>query len=161
MASVKWLTRITAVAEPFTGYQQASAYRMRASAEDRGTPVDRIAVRSLLRPPGVPDFFTRRRHVDSGEIELEGRAWSGSGPVTRVEVSDDDGGSWWDAEVAAATAPHAWHRFTARWDARPGEHVLCCRATDATGAVQPSAGTWNVGGYANNAVHRVPVTVGS
>jgi Mo-co oxidoreductase dimerisation domain len=37
--------------------------------------------------------------------------------------------------------------------------VLCCRATDATGASQPDGPTWNVGGYANNAVQRVPVLV--
>jgi sulfane dehydrogenase subunit SoxC len=33
------------------------------------------------------------------------------------------------------------------------------RATDATGRRQPDAPPWNVGGYANNAVQRVPVTV--
>jgi hypothetical protein len=41
-----------------------------------------------------------------------------------------------------------------------GEHVLCCRAEDGAGNVQPLEPRWNPGGYANNAVHRVPVTVG-
>lgn len=158
MTSVKWLGRITAVAEPFAGYQQTRAYRFKATEEDEGRPVERIEVRSLLRPPGIPDFFTRRRFTEVGEVLLEGRAWSGRGPVERVEVSADDGVTWWDAEVAAANGPHAWHRFWTMWSAAPGEHVLCARATDATGATQPSTGAWNVGGYSNNAVHRVPVT---
>ena len=41
----------------------------------------------------------------------------------------------------------------------PGEHVLCCRARDDAGNEQPLEPPWNVGGYANNAVHRVPVVV--
>lgn len=158
MASVKWLERITAVAEPFAGYQQARAYRMRATPDEAGTPVQRIAVRALLQPPGVPDFFTRRRFVDAGTVPLAGRAWSGSGPVTRVEVSADGGATWWEATVAPPDDPYAWQRFTTTWDAAPGDHVLSCRATDATGAVQPLKAAWNVGGYMNNAVHRVPVT---
>jgi sulfane dehydrogenase subunit SoxC len=159
MTSVKWLERITLLDAPFTGYQQAEAYRLRRSADDPGTPLDRIAVRSLLRPPGVPDFFTRRRVVPAGRVALEGRAWSGSGPITRVEVSTDGAASWHEAEVAPSRGPHAWHRFSAAWDAAPGAHVVCARATDATGATQPLTAAWNVGGYANNSVHRVPVTV--
>jgi hypothetical protein len=46
------------------------------------------------------------------------------------------------------------------WDAPAGEHVVCCRARDAAGNEQPLEAEWNVGGYANNAVQRVAVTVG-
>ena len=47
MTNVKWLTRITAVAEPFTGYQQAQAYRFRRDEDDPGEP--RHADRSRAR----------------------------------------------------------------------------------------------------------------
>ncbi len=159
MASVKWLGRITAVAEPFTGYQQARSYRWRAHPDEPGLPLQRIAVRSLLKPPGIPEFYSRRRVLDAGTVELSGRAWSGSGPIERVEVSADGGKTWWDAQVAPPFAPYAWQRFTATWEAQPGDHELCSRATDATGATQPFEVAWNVGGYANNALQRVPVTV--
>jgi len=56
-------------------------------------------------------------------------------------------------------ADHAWRAWGFAWSAAPGEHELCARATDATGRAQPDAPAWNVGGYANNAVQRVPVTV--
>ena len=159
MASVKWLGRITAVAEAFTGYQQARAYRWRSHEDEPGIPLQRIAVRSLLLPPGIPEFYSRRRVLDAGAVQLTGRAWSGSGAIERVEVSADGGSTWWDAEVGAARGRHAWHRFTTTWQASAGDHLLCSRATDATGATQPFEVAWNVGGYVNHAIHRVPVTV--
>jgi DMSO/TMAO reductase YedYZ molybdopterin-dependent catalytic subunit len=161
MTSVKWLTRITAVAEPFTGYQQVDAYRFRRDEADPGVPVTRMLPRALLAPPGVPDFFTRERVVTHGPVVLEGRAWSGLAPVERVEVSADDGETWWDAALEDDLgSPWAWRRWTAEW--RPpaaGSYVLCCRTTDAAGNVQPLEPIWNVGGYANNSVQRVAVTV--
>ena len=37
--------------------------------------------------------------------------------------------------------------------------MLCCRARDEAGNEQPNEADWNVGGYANNGVQRVPLTV--
>ena len=161
MTNVKWLHRITVVDRPFEGYQQARGYRLRTSEDDPGTPVTRMLPRALMQPPGVPDFMTRRRFVSAGPCRLDGRAWSGYGQITRVEVSTDGGRSWADAELGDAPGPHAWRAWAHAWDAQaPGEHELLCRATDEAGNVQPLEALWNVGGYANNAVQRVPVTVG-
>ena len=155
MTSVKWLTRITPLAEPYAGYQNAVAYRMRQSEDDPGTPLSRMEPRALMAPPGVPDFMTRRRFVEAGAVRLEGRAWSGHGAITRVEV--DTGEGWREAQLGET---HGWRAWSATWDATPGDHVLACRAFDASGRGQPDAPPWNLGGYANNAVHRVAVTVG-
>lgn len=159
MASVKWLTTIKAVDRPFNGYQQARAYRFRTDPDDEGTPVRRMAVRSLMVPPGIPDFLSRRRLVRAGPCELEGRAWSGTGPVTRVEVSTDGGTTWHEAELGTPMGRYAWTGWRWTWEAELGEHELCCRATDADGQSQPLEHRWNLGGYAVNTVHRVPVTV--
>jgi DMSO/TMAO reductase YedYZ molybdopterin-dependent catalytic subunit len=159
MAHVKWLEGVGALSEPFQGYQQAEAYRMRSEPADPGIPLRRIRVRSVMVPPGVPTFPERDRHLDAGPVVLEGRAWSGSAPVDRVEVSTDGGDTWAEAELEPPPSPHAWQRWSYRWEAVPGDHVLVSRAADATGAVQPLEGEPNVGGYANNAVQRVPVTV--
>jgi sulfane dehydrogenase subunit SoxC len=158
MTSVKWLQRIAIVAEPFTGYQNATAYRFRQDADEEGTPVTRIEPRSLMVPPGIPDFLTRRRFVPPGPVRLEGRAWSGWGPIERVDVSADGGATWRPAELGAPPGSAAWTPWWFDWDAPPGEHELCARARDATGRGQPEAPPWNVGGYANNAIQRVPVT---
>jgi sulfane dehydrogenase subunit SoxC len=159
MTNVKWLTRITVLTEPFGGYQNRVAYRLRSDDDDPGTPVTRMMPRSLLVPPGVPDFFTRRRFLAAGEVTLEGRAWSGLAEIAAVDVSTDDGQTWSQADLDAPVGRHAWRSFSAGWDAQPGDHVVCCRARDAAGNEQPLTPPWNVGGYANNAVHRVAVTV--
>lgn len=160
MTNVKWLTSLQVVDRPFDGYQHQRAYRTRQDADDPGAPVSRMAVRSLMVPPGIPDFLTRRRTVERGEHRLEGRAWSGSAPITAVEVSTDGGANWQAADVEVSEDPAAWSRWTFAWTAeRAGETELCCRATDSTGARQPDEPVWNLGGYAVNAAHRVPVTI--
>jgi sulfane dehydrogenase subunit SoxC len=160
MQNVKWLARITVLEEPFTGFQNAVGYRMYDADGVAGEPVTRMAPRSLMGPPGVPDFYTRERHLEPGPVALTGRAWSGHGPIERVEVSTDAGATFADATLDPPLGPHAWRGWRFDWDAPPGEHVLSSRATDAAGNAQPLEVPWNLKGYANNAVERVRVTVG-
>jgi DMSO/TMAO reductase YedYZ molybdopterin-dependent catalytic subunit len=162
MANVKWLTRITAVTEHFAGFQNERGYRLRTNADDPGQPVTRMAPRALLMPPGIPDFMTRRRLVGIGPCRVDGRAWSGRGDVVAVEVSVDGGATWQTATLEPPVDRHAWCGWSYEWNATtPGEYELCCRAIDSTGARQPDDPVWNLGGYENNALQRVPVTVGS
>jgi DMSO/TMAO reductase YedYZ molybdopterin-dependent catalytic subunit len=162
MTHVKWLEGITVLSEPFEGYQQAKQYRTKQSEDELGDPVTRMLPRSLLIPPGIPDFPDRRRFLAPGPCTLEGRAWSGHGPVTSVEVTVDGGQSWADANLDEPTGEFGWRRWTYDWDdVEPGDYELCSRATDAAGNVQPTDPTWNFGGYVNNAVQRVLVAVRS
>jgi sulfane dehydrogenase subunit SoxC len=158
MAHVKWLRRITVVRENFDGFQMR-AYRLRDTPDEPGIPLTRIEPRALLVPPGFPDFMTRRRVVRSGAVNVEGRAWSGWAPVTKVEVSIDGGDTWELAEVEAPQDRHGWARWAWTWRSEPGSYVLSCRATDASGRTQPSGQRWSRGGFANNTIQRVPVTV--
>jgi DMSO/TMAO reductase YedYZ molybdopterin-dependent catalytic subunit len=158
MASVKWLNRIEALAVPYEGFQQVSTYMYRPIPDGPTTPVTHMRVKSLLVPPGNPDFYTRQRMVDAGPVPLFGRAWSGGGvAVAGVEVGVD--GAWSDAKLEPGNGPYAWRGWTWAWDARPGEHVLSCRATDANGETQPLEPRWDNGGFGNNVVQRVDVTV--
>lgn len=160
MTNVKWLTKITALDAPFTGYQQATAYRLRQTDDEVGQPVSLMAPRSLMVPPGIPDFFTRARHVRPGTHHLTGRAWSGIGPIVSVEVSTDGGAHWDAAELDVEPDEAAvWRGWRYSWDAETGDHELCCRAADRAGNTQPLQPEWNRGGYVNNAVQRVPVHV--
>jgi hypothetical protein len=113
-------------------------------------------------PPGIPDFLSRKRHVEAGRVTIEGRAWSGFGPVERVEFSADGGGSWYEAVLGGSVGRYGWTSWSSEWDAPPGEYELCTRATDASGKTQPAEGeeVWNQGGYGINVVQRVPVRVG-
>ena len=159
MCSVKWLRRITAVAEPFDGFQ-VSAYQLRQDPDGPGTRVTRKAVRAMMLPPGFSDFPARQRFVDAGARELMGRAWSGWGHVTRVEVSTDGGASWSDTILGPKPeSSSAWRSWSFDWDAAPGAQELVVRATDEAGNVQPTDPPWNYGGFMNNMVQRVSVLV--
>jgi sulfane dehydrogenase subunit SoxC len=160
MTNVKWLSRITLIDAPFTGYQQARGYHLKQTDDEQGEPVSRIFPRSLMVPPGIPDFMTRERTLSAGHSTVEGRAWSGHAPVARVEVSTDDGATWQEATLDPPEhGPYAWRRWSFEWDATPGRYVLSCRARDESGREQPALADWNLGGYANNSFQRVVVTV--
>ena len=158
MTSVKWLRSITAVDQPFDGFQMW-AYRLRQREEDEGTPVTRIMPRALMIPPGFPEFFSRSRIVDAGLVTLQGRAWSGWGTVSRVDVSVDGGDSWTEARLSEPVGRHAWRGWTHGWTAEPGEHELTVRASDEAGNVQPLKQAWNHHGLSNNLAQRVSVVV--
>jgi DMSO/TMAO reductase YedYZ molybdopterin-dependent catalytic subunit len=160
MTSVKWLDRITVLERPFEGYQQAHGYRIRQVPDEPGDPVSRMLPRSLIVPPGIPDFVTRERRLEPGPVTVRGRAWSGLGPIERVEVSADGGASWGETRLGTEVSRWAWRGWEWDWGpVAPGLHELCCRATDGAGNTQPLAPRWNLGGYANNEVQRVPVVI--
>lgn len=157
MASVKWLASIEAVDQPFDGLQQARSYHFRRFAGEKGEPCTFMRVNSLMAPPGIPDFYTRRRIVQPGTVTIAGRAWSGAAAIERVEFAVDD--RWEGAIVANERQPYSWARWNVDWEAAPGEHELACRATDAAGNVQPLEAPWDLTGFGNNGVQRIQVTV--
>ena len=156
MASVKWLQAIEALDHPFDGFQQARGYHFRRQATDKGEPCTLMRVNCAMAPPGIPDFYTRRRIVDAGTVEIIGRAWSGAAPISRVQFGID--GAWQEARLEQSSA-FSWQGWSASWQAVPGDHELSCRATDRVGNVQPLEPPWDVSGFGNNSVQRVQVTV--
>ncbi len=157
MASVKWLNSIEALTESYQGYQQVRTYRFRENADDPGRPITRLRVKSLMVPPGVPDWLTRKRLLPVGPVQIQGRAWAGAVPIERVEFGAD--GVWTDAKLADPIGEYAWRGWSCSWDATPGWHELRCRATDAEGRVQPLDAAWDFSGFGNNAAQRVDVFV--
>jgi DMSO/TMAO reductase YedYZ molybdopterin-dependent catalytic subunit len=157
MTSVKWLSSIAAVTNPFRGFHQAVAYHYQRSEEDPGEPVTRIRPRALMIPPGFPDFPERWRYLDRGPVTIQGRAWSGAAPIVRVEIRIDD--AWFEVDLAEPVGEWAWRGWSYEWEPSPGEHALSCRATDATGDTQPLEQPWNFQGMGNNLIQEVRVTV--
>jgi DMSO/TMAO reductase YedYZ molybdopterin-dependent catalytic subunit len=153
MASVKWLARVTALAEPFRGHFQAERYVLDLPGALEKAPLREMRPRSLITGPagGV---------LSPGVHKVRGVAWSGVAPVSRVEVSVEGGGEWLPALFLDEAQPYTWRRWELEWQVRrPGRHVLRSRAIDAEGNIQPEAAPWNRLGYANNAVQSVVVEV--
>lgn len=158
MASVKWLARIEALAEPYQGHQQVGTYHFRTKPDEQGVPITHMRVKSLIVPPGIPDWYSRKRLVEAGPVTIYGRAWSGAGrPIAKVEVSVN--GVWGPAVLDAPAGPFAWRGWRFNWQATPGGYDFACRATDAAGNVQPLEPQYDRGGFGNNAAHRIEVFV--
>jgi DMSO/TMAO reductase YedYZ molybdopterin-dependent catalytic subunit len=147
MASVKWLTRLEARAEPFEGYYQAQRYVYDLADASAVVPVSTMRVKALIVSPA------EGAHVGLEPITLRGRAWSGEAPIARVEVSTRGGDSWEEARLLGAPSAHAWTAWEFTWrPSAPGRHALRVRATDAAGNRQPDVGRWNRHGYGSNGV---------
>jgi hypothetical protein len=93
-----------------------------------------------------------RRHALFVVCEVRGKAWSGTGPVTKVDVRMTGEGEWHAAKLESPTSPYQWQDWSFDWQATTvGRHTLRARATGAAGNVQPDVPPWNRLGYGNNA----------
>ena len=151
MSSVKWLTTITAIDEPFTGHFRLKYRYFEDPSEAEESPVGPVRVRSLITRP--EDGATL-----SEGVEVEGVAWSGHGSIVSVAVQIDDG-EWFEAELGPSGGRFAPTPWSVDASLRAGTHVIAARASDEAGQAQPLAPVWNRYGYGNNAVHRIRVTV--
>ena len=90
-----------------------------------------MGVKSVITSPSFGDF------LQPGFNEIRGLAWSGEGPIERVEVSADGGDSWHTAKLQEPVLDKSLTRFTIawQWDGKPC--VLMSRATDSAGRIQP------------------------
>lgn len=159
MTSVKWLRHIEAIDRRFDGHYMDGTYRYRDSVDVPGEPVTHQRVRSLMVPPGMPDFYNRKRMVPAGQHRLIGRAWAGPRAITKVEVSTDAGQTWTEADLEASNAACCWQGWTFDWAASIGETTLQVRATDEAGETQPDEPIWNIHGMGNNAIQKVDVII--
>ena len=156
MAWVKWLSRIEVRATPFRGHFQTSRYVYR-SHRGRSTltePVRELRVKSLVVDP-APGARLRL----GVSARLSGKAWSGRGPVTLIEV--DTGSGWQTARLSEGAGPYDWVGWSYRWTpTEAGPAVVRVRATDADGRRQPEDDVPNDFQYGTNSIHRVGVRVG-
>jgi DMSO/TMAO reductase YedYZ molybdopterin-dependent catalytic subunit len=146
MASVKWLTNVTAVREPFAGYFQTTDYAYWAEME--GSPVRRPLTSMRLKSSIARPRMGEMVKVGS-RYTVFGAAWGGEADLARVEVSCDAGKSWQAAEMLDETRPFVWSRWQFAWDApaAAGTCILKSRAIDAAGNVQPEEHDERFGSY--------------
>lgn len=157
MTSVKWLVSIQVLQRPFEGYHQTVYYVFDPEGAADGSPKERV---TSLRLKSLIIWPTRGLALPPGSHSICGVAWSGQGPVSRVEVTTDNGRSWCPAEVEGSLSSYAWQQWKFAWNVdQPGFYLIRARATDDHGNVQPVQAPWNFRGFANNSVHVVPVEI--
>jgi DMSO/TMAO reductase YedYZ molybdopterin-dependent catalytic subunit len=146
VASVKWLKRIDVLTEPYVGEFQTGHY-VYEWADRPHEPVTLMHVRARITDPAPATT------IAAGTYTVRGKAWSGTGPVTQVDVSLTGEGDWHPAELESPNGPYHWQDWSFKWEATTaGRHSLRARATDAAGNVQPDVPPWNRLGYGNNAI---------
>src|SRR5882672_9632195 len=156
MASVKWLTGIQAVREPFHGYWQTADYAYWASTDGKPVrrPLGEMKLKSEIARPRVYETL-----APNCIYTISGAAWAGETDVAEIAVSTDGGRTWAEAEFLDPVRRHAWRRWKFDWltPKKPGQYTLLARARDASGVFQPNEHDQNYGVYVIN--HSLPIEV--
>jgi DMSO/TMAO reductase YedYZ molybdopterin-dependent catalytic subunit len=161
-SSVKWVVRLSALAQPNGGFFMNPGYRYPKFNLPPGSPpkpaelevIEGMPVKSCIT---APEDQTK---AALGAIPIRGFAWAGEQAIERVEVSTDGGSRWRDAQLSTEKLPFAWRLWHIDWrPSDPGYYTILSRATDSAGRVQPIVSPWNPSGYLWNAIDRVGVTV--
>lgn len=168
---VKAVTWIRVLDQQDDNFWMAKGYRIPNTPTGDTTPEAVATGKVEMVPIGVVDMPVRSFIISPDgasklpvglPITLKGIAFSGSGRVTKVEISTDDGRSWQKARLSQDYGPYSFRTWVHLWiPEQPGEYVLAVRATDERGHVQSDKAVWNPGGYLLNRIERQPVTVGS
>jgi DMSO/TMAO reductase YedYZ molybdopterin-dependent catalytic subunit len=137
--SVKWVQRIEVTAEPPDCWYHWQFYYYGNAPDDPNKElITTIGVRSIVTfPRDDQTTLPRGTHV------IRGRAWSGAGAITQVEVSVDGGQTWHATHLEPPRERWLWARWSYVWDAQPGQHRLMSRATDEVGRVEPHTPRFN------------------
>jgi DMSO/TMAO reductase YedYZ molybdopterin-dependent catalytic subunit len=155
VTSIKWLTEIVLIQDPFRGFFQADRYWYEWNRDGRvvSEPVGLQRVRALVTAPSFD------QPVPRGDLTIRGVAWSGSAGIALVEVRVGEG-DWQAARIVNEPSRGSW----CLWELithldQPGLVTIRARATDLTGDTQPDQAEWNRLGYGNNSIQRVPIQV--
>lgn len=156
MASIKWLTRIVVVEQPFNGYFQSLHYTYWKQVNGSPTlvPLSEMPVKAQIARPAPYEVVRRDR-----DYRVHGAAWTGEADIARVEVSTDGGASWQPAKLVGEAKRYAWRRWEYSWRVpkAPGKVRLMARATDSAGRTQPMDRDRNFRNYM--ICHVLPVDV--
>ena len=130
--STKWLRQILISAGRSKSAFTTTYYTDREviGGTIRETPVWDVAPNSIIVAP------SSRHPVGRGQGEIWGWCW-GVHPITRLDVSTDNGESWTSAELNTRNG-YSWQRFSLSWvPPAAGEYCISSRATDDRGRTQP------------------------
>lgn len=157
MASVKWVKQITVIEEQFSGPFQSIDYMYYPNQEDNkgAYPVTTMNVNSTIQKPLDMDV------LNTGTHEIRGLAWSGSGTITKVEISLDGGQTWANTNIETnPQADYSWIAWSYSWNVtEKGEYTILSKATDSSGQSQPKTPFWNRKGYGYNAIDQIRVQI--
>ena len=131
--SVKWLQRIKLSDVPLMTRDETSKY---TDLQKNGTSemfTLEMGVKSVIVSPSG-----KQQLGPHGIYEIRGLAWSGTGTITRVEVSADGGASWTDALLTEPVMRKSLTQFRIPWEWNGQPAILMSRSYDDQGNRQPT-----------------------
>ncbi|NBW99229.1 hypothetical protein EBR03_06625 [bacterium] len=161
---VKWITEIKITAEEDSGFFMRKAYRMPKKPlkvgepwnSEEGAPIQELLVQSLIVQPEPLEW------VASGKVTVRGKAFTGTGEIVRVEISENGGKRWRTARLMPPHPRGGWREFELDLEIKQNKtYRVLSRATDSQGNTQPMTHTWNPAGYLRNAVGESQFVVAS
>ena len=160
--SPKWLTRIDVRDRPSDAPIQAKDYKLfpaqvaKDEADwDAGLTIEDMPVNAAICSP------IDGARISAGHCTIHGYAIASGRPISRVEVSTNDGIDWQQADIVARPdTPWSWSQWSITVDISAGRHKLVVRAVDGAGQMQPERpeAVWNFAGYLSTAWHRLTLT---
>ena len=146
--NVKWLTSLWVTDAPAHTKHESGEYTeiLQDGSSVRFTYA--MDVKSVITHPSATMTMS-----GPGLYEISGLAWSGAGPVRKVEVSADGGESWAEAQLVEPVLPRALTRFRLPWQWDGGPALLMSRAEDSDGSVQPTRADWKAIYHPSNFLH--------
>lgn len=135
--NVKWLRRLKVMNEPVNARDETSHY---TELMPNGKARQYMFLQGVKSAIIKPSFGMNMK--GPGFYEVSGLAWSGSGRVSKVEVSTDGGNRWTLAALAPPVLSKALTRFRLPWQWDGRVSTLMSRATDEKGDVQPTRSAW-------------------
>jgi DMSO/TMAO reductase YedYZ molybdopterin-dependent catalytic subunit len=134
----KWLTRIELLDEADGRLHRRHGCGF-YKEQGWGRQGDAIPTHSRFDAPQVRgDHFEAPFQVGK-TVELRGMAFGGDRGISKVEISDDDGETWDDAEIIKSGTKLSWSLWSYQWTPdKEGETRLVVRATDGNGQLQIS-----------------------
>jgi len=155
MASVKWLTRIIVTDKSFNGFYQSLDYSYwdRSGVLPTLVPLTELQTKAEIARPQNGETIAA-----NSTYRIYGAAWTGTGEITRVEVSYDSGESWSEAKLLGESVKNAWRLWEYEWRTpAAGRRQIIARATDSRGFVQSTGRSSDRGTYMIN--HLLPIEV--
>jgi sulfane dehydrogenase subunit SoxC len=131
--NVKWLRRIKLVETPVMAINETKQYTILLPDGKAWQFYFPQEVKSFITHPS-PGLNMKA----PGYYEISGLAYSGNGPISKVDVSADGGKSWAPAALQAPVLSKAFTRFRMPWNWDGGPAILQSRAVDEAGNMQPT-----------------------
>jgi hypothetical protein len=159
------LNDIEVLAAPDDGYWMAKAYKVPATPGANVRPGQKdfptVPINKMIPRSWVTSLDEGQAIAFDRSIPLGGIAMGGDCGVAKVDVSTDNGKTWYKTTLGP---DHGKYSFR-RWDAQvPLTHAgptrLMSRCWNTAGIAQPMTPIWNPGGFMRGNIETTNIVVG-